>query len=118
MTTNCKFCNAPLTAGENTCPTCGKEQTILVLEDKAQLDFEAQRQAIRSEYRRNSILRYFSYFFLLIGLLVLYQLDDKIWIAVLSLFIGLILARLANQGISEAKQKQEAIDRILLRKQD
>lgn len=115
MTHNKKSTTEP---AENQSLENNKDQTILILEDKEQIKFEAQRAEIRKEYQRNSVLRYFSYFFLLLGLIILFRLDDKIWIAGLSILIGLILNRLVRQGSSNAKAKQEAIDRILLRKKD
>ena len=114
----CKFCNAILPAQKTICPECGKEQTILVIEDAYQLELEAKRKQIQEEYRRNSILRYFSFFFLILGLVWIFRIEDKIWIGALGLIIGLVLNRLASQGLSHAKQKQKAIERILLRKKD
>jgi hypothetical protein len=116
--TTCKFCNATIPTQETICPECGKEQKILILEDSYSLELEAQRKKIQEEYRRNSILRYFSFFFLVLGLVVIFRLEDKIWIGALGLVVGLVLNRLASQGISIAKEKQKAIERILLTKKD
>lgn len=116
--TTCKFCNATLNAQENVCPVCGKEQTILVLEDSYTLELEAKRKEVQEEYRRNSILRYFSFFFLVLGLVIIFRMENLLWLGAVGLVIGLILNRLASQGISTAKEKQKAIERILLRKKD
>ena len=116
--TQCKFCEVELKENENVCPSCGKEQEIYVFEDNQQIELEAQREALRKEYTRNSVLRYFSYFFLLLGMVILFRLEDKIWIAGISILVGLVLNRMVRQGLSQSKEKQEAIDRILLNKKD
>lgn len=109
----CIFCENEMATDLDVCPTCGKDQAFLILEDQKEISLEMKREEIRKEFLQNSILRYFSYFFVLLGLLTVFKLEDKLWVGGLCLVVGLLLSRLAKQGWARAKNKQEAINRIL-----